>query len=636
MITSIFINALGQAIFESVGQALLIYVALQVAAQLIPSMTSKYKYDVNYLGLTIICCWFIGNVIKLYAHNLAMATYTSQFYGVQAVNAIKSAPTYLQQAENIIVHYAKYIAGLYMIGLLLHAIKLMGGFVHIQHIRNQKNLQTDFGWTAKAERLCEELKIGKKVSLFFSAQVQIPLTIGYLKPIIIFPISLISNLDNDQVEAILMHELAHIKRHDYLLNIVQCIMETILCFNPFVWLISKTIRQEREYCCDDMVVDADFNNFTYSRALLIIAQQNSHNYALAMASANDKKYPLLNRIKRLNMETKNSLPKFNLLVIVTIAAIGGLLAWGIPQYSNAKSLAKKEHKISYTVKNVNITVSSLNKSLTLHSTKHHYKSITFYPDTATGKLINDTSKKKIRIVIEDDKGNKKEYNSLSEMPEDDKKVFLQDNPSFEPMVFDSMRFASAEKFNMSPEFKKQMEEIKIQSEKIRKQFNSPEWKKQQEDIKAQGEKIRAYFNSPEWKKQQEDIKAQSEKIKAYFNSPEWKKQQEDLKKQADYFNSPEWKKQQEDLKKQADYFNSPEWKKQQKDIKIESERTKAYFNSPAWKKQQEDIKEMSKKISKQFNSPEWKKQMEDMQKNIRDEVNKNIDKAKIDSTNTAN
>jgi len=128
----------------------------------------------------------------------------------------------------------------------------------------------------------------KKVSLYFSEHVQIPLTIGYFKPIIIFPIALINNLDTEQVEAILMHELAHIKRHDYLLNILQCIMETILCFNPFVWLISKIIRQEREYCCDDMVMEEEYNNFTYSKALFIIAQQNNQNYALAMASANQK------------------------------------------------------------------------------------------------------------------------------------------------------------------------------------------------------------------------------------------------------------------------------------------------------------------------------------------------------------
>ncbi|MFI5158341.1 MAG: M56 family metallopeptidase, partial [Sphingobacteriales bacterium] len=263
MTTSILINALGQAIFESVGQALLVYVALQVLVQLYPGISSKYKYNANYLGLTIICCWFMANVFKIYLHNAAIANYTLLAPGSNLILGEKHTPSLLQQAEGFITQYAKYIAGLYMIGLILQAIKLTGGFVNIYYIRKQKNLQTDVSWTNKAQEICKNLKIVKAVSLYFSEHISIPLTIGYLKPIIIFPLSLINNLDSNQVEAILMHELSHIKRHDYLFNILQCIMETILCFNPFVWLISKAIRSEREHCCDDMVIGADYNNFTY-------------------------------------------------------------------------------------------------------------------------------------------------------------------------------------------------------------------------------------------------------------------------------------------------------------------------------------------------------------------------------------
>jgi len=288
MVSSIFIGALGQAIFESCGQALLIYVVLQLAMQFFPAISSKYRYDVYYLGLVIISCWFLANLVNIYMHDVAMAKYTAVTCSSTFVYGIKYMPTLLQQAEAFISKYSTYITGLYLMGLTLHSFKLIGGFVHVHYIRKQKNLTENSLWTEKAKQLSEKLKVLKKVSLYFSEHVQIPLTIGYFKPIIIFPIALINNLDTEQVEAILMHELAHIKRHDYLLNILQCIMETILCFNPFVWLISKIIRQEREYCCDDMVMEEEYNNFTYSKALFIIAQQNNQNYALAMASANQK------------------------------------------------------------------------------------------------------------------------------------------------------------------------------------------------------------------------------------------------------------------------------------------------------------------------------------------------------------
>jgi bla regulator protein BlaR1 len=597
MIANMFINALGQAIFESCGQALLIYVVLQLFMQLFPGIGSKYRYDVNYLGLTIICCWFLANLVKIYLANAAMPNFSPMLYNsAMAYSMPKHLPTLLQQAEAFITTYAKYITGLYLIGLMLHAFRLMGGFMHIAQIRKPNNLVNDGFWSAKADELAKKLRMIKKVSLYFSSQVQIPLTIGHLKPIIVFPLALINNLDAEQVEAILLHELAHIKRYDYLLNIVQSVMETILCFNPFVWLISKTIRQEREYCCDDMVVDEDCNNFTYSKALFIIAQQNTRNYALAMASAGTKKYPLLQRIKRLNtMKTTDSLPKFHLLIIVTIVSIGILLAWGVPQYATAKTNHHKKAKIAQVTVKPAAPVAAP-APIAAPSVKINIMAV----DTATGKLTADTTKpgkKKFKIVIEDNNGEKKEYNSLSDLPDSDKSEFYKENEANGDMRFkfmDSMQFAPFTKFKMGPGWDKQMLAMKLQGEAMAKKFNSPEWKKQMRDMQV---KIRGQYNSPEWKKQMQDMQV---KIREQFDNPEWKKQMEDMgKNMGKQFDSPEWKKQMEDMGKQ---FNNPEFQKQMADMGAKMSKQ---FDNPEWKKQMADM-------GKQFNGPEWKEQVEKM------------------------
>jgi bla regulator protein BlaR1 len=649
MITNIFINALGQAIFESCGQALLIYVVLQLAMQLFPALSSKYRYDINYLGLTIITCWFVANLVNIYMHNAELAKYSILLYSSHINYGTKNIPTLLQQTEGFISTYAKYITGLYMMGLILQAFKLIGGFVHIHQIRKQKNLFADSFWTTKADALSQKLKIVKKVALHFSAQVDVPLTIGYLKPIIIFPVALINNLDTEQVEAILMHELAHIKRYDYLLNILQCIMETMLCFNPFVWLISKTIRQEREYCCDDMVMEEDYNNFTYSKALFIIAQQNHQNYALAMASAGKNKYPLLKRIKRLNtMKTNDSLSKTHLLIIIAIAAIGGLLVWGIPQYSMAKTASHKKIKINANPKmqygsNKTGAVSKSTIAL-LNGPKPTGQHLN---DTASNTTaLVDTSKNhaaKFKIVIEDDKGNKKEYNSVKELPDSEKQEFVKENPSFSPMQFkwnDSLK-----QFKMDPAIKAQILAMKIDAEKLNKQFkNNPKWNAQVLDMKIEAERIDKKVNSPEWKKQVEDMKLQAEKMNSEANSPEFKKQVEDMKiqaqKMAEQANNPEFKKQIKDMKVQAEkiaekYTNNPEFQKQIKLMKIDAEKLSKEANSPEFKKQIKDIQKQAIEISKQFDSPEWKKQMEDMQQQIKIEVEDQI-KATQDSVKTAN
>lgn len=630
MTTSIFINALGQAIFESCGQALLIYVVLQLFMQLFPSVSSKYRYDINYLGLTIISCWFLANLVKIYLHNSSQPAYSVAMYSGHIITGTKNTPTLLQQVEAFIVTYAKYITGLYMIGLMLHAFKLIGGFVHIHHIRKQQNLSADITWTAKVTQLCKRLEIGKTVRLFFSIHVDIPLTIGYFKPIIVFPFALINNLDTEQVEAILLHELAHIKRHDYLLNILQCVMETILCFNPFVWLISKTIRQEREYCCDDIVMDEEYNNFTYSKALYIIAQQNSRDYALAMASAGKNKYPLLNRIKRLNtMKTNDSLPKFHLLVIVTIALIGGLLAWGIPQYSHAKETHRANHILVKPV-SPHFPAGPEAAPATTPIPPTTKMNVKFYSDTTGNKAATDSivshSKAKFKIVLEDDKGNKKEYNSVQELPDSEKSEFLKESPSFGNLDFkfrDSLKFAHFKDFKMDPKFQQQLLAMKIDAEKMSKQFkDDPKWKAEALKMQLDAQKMSKQFNSPEWKKQVEDMKLQAEKMsEEYKNSPDFQKQIEDMKIQA---------------QKMSEQFNRPEWKKQVDDMKLQAEKMSRQVNSAVWKAQVKEMKKQAEKMNKQFNSPEWKKQMEDMQDKIKKEVDENLQKANLDSVKTAN
>ncbi len=656
MATNILIKALGQAIFESCGQALIIYLSLQIFWQLFQGIGAKYRYRINYAALVTICGWFLINLLCIYLHGINQPQINHIINIKYIGTATVPVPTLLQQAEMFIGKYAGYITGLYMIGLLLHMFKLLGGLVNIHYIKKQKNLSADSMWSTKAYALAKDLNIVKKVSLYFSEHVHVPLTIGHLKPIIIFPIALINNLEQEQVEAILLHELAHIKRHDYLLNIVQCLIETILCFNPFVWLLSKTIREEREYCCDDIVVNADCNNYTYAQALFIIAQKNNEIYALAMASTGAKKYPLLNRIKRLNSMKKNdSLPKFHLLAVVAIAFVGILLAWGIPQYGVAKAAARKAMVVTHPLTSIGLAVPSSPKTVTIKALPLQKKKLyTIYADNTTDTL--KPGKNRFKIVVQDDKGNKKEFNSVDELPATDKEEFLQENPAFSSLKgIDSL---AVPPMIMSPQLHEQIAKIEKMGKKIEAQFNSPQWKKQQKAIEKQALAMNKQFNSREWKKQQEEWNKQAEIFKKqYEDNPEWKKQQDEWKKQAEelqkqYTNSPEWQKQQGELMRQAEeikkQYDTPEFKKQLADMKKQQAiimkqynspgfkkqeaDMKKYFNSPEWKKQVAEMKRQAAEIKKQFNSPEWKKQMAEMQKGM----NEGLKKAQADSVKEIN
>jgi bla regulator protein BlaR1 len=644
MATNILINALGQALFESCGQALLIYAALQVITHLFPSISAKYRYRVNYLALTAICGWFMVTLVNTYLNAAAaIPNYAILLHHNQFVPHNNPAPTLLQLAKGYITQYAKYITGLYLTGLLLQAFRLAGGLVHISHIRKPENLTKDSLLSQKTRLLGKTLEISKAVSLYFSAHVQVPLTIGHLKPIIIFPLALVNNLDTHQVEAILLHELAHIKRHDYLLNLLQCVMETILCFNPFAWLISKTIREEREYCCDDMVIETEYNNYSYAKALFIVAQQNNQTYSLAMASTGTKKYPLLNRIKRLHtMNANDPLPKFNLAVIIAIAAIGALLAWGIPQYSTAKTLTAKAKKIRVNaLTSTPAPVITAQKSITAKTTRH--KAFTYTIAPVAGTPLSDTlnaPKTKFKIIIEDDKGNKKEYSSVDEMPAAEKSEFLKENPAF---ASKDSGFVALANFEASPAWQKQAEDINKSLAKVGEEFNnSPEFKKQMLAMQLQ---MKKQFNSPQWKMQMQKLQKQARNMNEQFNSLEFKKQQEDWNKQADnlklQFDKPEWKKQQEDWNKQADslklqFDNNPEWQKQVADMKVQAEKIKQqYANNPEWQKQVEAMKIQAEKIKIEVDK-HIEREEKNIEKQIKIELDESRQKAAQDSTKATN
>ena len=102
--------------------------------------------------------------------------------------------------------------------------------------------------------------------LLESCLVQVPIVIGQMRPVILLPVGLLAGLPAEQIELILMHELAHIRRYDYVVNMLQTFIEGVMFYNPAVWWISKVIRTEREHCCDDLVVAATRNAHAYAAA----------------------------------------------------------------------------------------------------------------------------------------------------------------------------------------------------------------------------------------------------------------------------------------------------------------------------------------------------------------------------------
>ncbi|MEA5138112.1 M56 family metallopeptidase [Arcicella rigui] len=195
----------------------------------------------------------------------------------------------------------------WVLGILVLSVRLMGGYFYTEQLRWKHTKVIKGNTLATFEALLEKININKGVNLLESSLASSPMTIGFLQPVILLPVGLLTGLSNIELEAILAHELAHIKRHDYLVNIIQSLVEIIFFFHPAIWWISSRIREERENCCDDLAVQLCGSNIHLAKALTkveIFQQQPISTLAMGFAG---KKQSLLGRIQRiLGVQKANS------------------------------------------------------------------------------------------------------------------------------------------------------------------------------------------------------------------------------------------------------------------------------------------------------------------------------------------
>jgi beta-lactamase regulating signal transducer with metallopeptidase domain len=155
----------------------------------------------------------------------------------------------------------------WLCGVIVLTVRLMSGWLVVQRLRSHRTTAAPAALVEVAHRLQRRLHIARTVRFVQSAMVDVPTVIGWLKPVVLMPASALSALTPEQLEAIIAHELAHIRRHDYLVNLLQTAVETLLFYHPAVWWLSHRIRVEREHCCDDLAVSLCGDPVTYARAL---------------------------------------------------------------------------------------------------------------------------------------------------------------------------------------------------------------------------------------------------------------------------------------------------------------------------------------------------------------------------------
>jgi len=188
-----------------------------------------------------------------------------------------------------------WVAPLWMAGVLLFYLRTATSWAAAQRLRRQGTISASADWQDRLRALARRLRVSRPVAMLESCLTETPAVVGFLRPAILIPAGLLTGLPPEQVEAILLHELAHIRRHDYAVNVLQSLVEGLLFYHPAVWWVSGVIRAERENCCDDAVVAAIGDARGYATALAELEWRRSVGQPAVAAKGGN----LMRRIRRL-------------------------------------------------------------------------------------------------------------------------------------------------------------------------------------------------------------------------------------------------------------------------------------------------------------------------------------------------
>ena len=314
---SALLRALGWSLFNSLWQMSLLWAFYHLFLLVFKQLHARARHGLALLLLTAGLLWSAITFITTY---LFMA---GQSLGTPDSDLFSTAPTgsgwpglfswsggwsflsgygfqtvmgYGRRLAAEILPWCSSLYLLILVGLLVHYSR--------QYIQSRRivreglfPLAPDFGSFVSAA--ARRMGIRTPVDTHLSSLVQVPVTLGFLKPVILLPVAMVTQLTTAQVEAILVHELAHIRRKDYLLNLLTTVMELLFFFNPFTrWLIAQ-LKKEREHCCDDAVLEFQYDPHTYVSALLSLARQHQQANLAVAAIGGGGEQLLLQRAKKI-------------------------------------------------------------------------------------------------------------------------------------------------------------------------------------------------------------------------------------------------------------------------------------------------------------------------------------------------
>ncbi|TDO73423.1 BlaR1 peptidase M56 [Flavobacterium chryseum] len=299
-------------------------ILLAVAAYIFMHFTSHFKAQIRYNVLVLMLFVFVAIILFFGISHLSTA-----YQGINSnkyillpdlahnTENLSSQPIQISKVflflENLYVRMYDFALEITLVWCLIFCYKMIKLFCGVRNIKRliiKNKIELNGDWNQKILQFCDKVGIKKKIKVYLSSTISSPVVLGFFRPIVLVPIQLTTGLSQDQLEVVIYHELMHIKRYDSIVNLIQNFLEAIFFFNlPFIWF-SNLIKNEREKCCDDAVLEITHNKKDYISALYYCAAIDIENPALSLGFSGNREV-LLERVERILLEDQNDISKVN-------------------------------------------------------------------------------------------------------------------------------------------------------------------------------------------------------------------------------------------------------------------------------------------------------------------------------------
>ncbi|HEV7919504.1 MAG TPA: M56 family metallopeptidase [Thermoanaerobaculia bacterium] len=304
LLTAPVAQAIGWALLHLLWQGALVAGILAAGLALLRNRSAQARYAAACAALALLPVLFVATAMRSYEAPAADVVPMLQLAvkGIDAPGRIANvriaapAVPLLQRSVAATRAWLPRIVFLWLVGVTLFSLRLCISWLRALRLARRAARPAPQAWQRSVAFLASVMDLRRAVQLLESAAVEVPAVIGWLRPVILVPASALAGLSVEQLEMVLAHELAHIRRHDFVVNLMQSLVETLMFYHPAVWWMSRRVRVERENCCDDLAVAVCGDALQYARALTRLEELRATAPRIALAANGGS---LFARIRRL-------------------------------------------------------------------------------------------------------------------------------------------------------------------------------------------------------------------------------------------------------------------------------------------------------------------------------------------------